>query len=114
MPVLSASRSLVAASAGVAVATRFGHLVDTVASISLILFGGWIAVSSLLELRSPGGHGHSHGHDHAHGGNSVHGPERQDIDTEHGLLTLSIFESGAILLHLRRTFPTCKRIIFGS
>jgi hypothetical protein len=28
--------------AGVAVATRFGHVVDTAASIALVAFGGWI------------------------------------------------------------------------
>jgi nickel/cobalt transporter (NicO) family protein len=30
--------------AGVAVATRFGHVVDTAASIALVAFGGWIAI----------------------------------------------------------------------
>ena len=47
---------------GVAFAQRFGHYVDTASSIALIGFGGWIAISSLLELRNSGGHGHSHGH----------------------------------------------------
>src|SRR5438552_80958 len=32
--------------AGVAVAERFGHLVDTAASLALVAFGAWIAVSS--------------------------------------------------------------------
>ena len=32
--------------AGVAVATRFGQIVDTAASIALVLFGGWIAISA--------------------------------------------------------------------
>jgi ABC-type nickel/cobalt efflux system permease component RcnA len=51
---------------GVAVATRFGQAVDTVASIVLIAFGGWIAISALREMRVGGhGHGHSHGHSHA-------------------------------------------------
>jgi hypothetical protein len=36
--------------AGVAVAKTFGHWVDTIASIALILFGGWIAISSLLAM----------------------------------------------------------------
>src|SRR5579872_5661602 len=33
--------------AGVAVATRFGHIVDSAASIALVAFGGWIAISAL-------------------------------------------------------------------
>jgi ABC-type nickel/cobalt efflux system permease component RcnA len=52
--------------AGVAFAQRFGHYVDTASSIALIGFGGWIAISSLLEMRGSGGHGHSHGHAHDH------------------------------------------------
>jgi ABC-type nickel/cobalt efflux system permease component RcnA len=60
--------------AGVAFAQRFGHYVDTASSLALIGFGGWIAISSLMEMRGAGGHGHSHGqaehhqhHDHDHG-----------------------------------------------
>jgi len=52
--------------AGVAFAQRFGHYVDTASSIALIGFGGWIAISSLMEMRSAGGHTHSHGHSHTH------------------------------------------------
>src|SRR6202011_3660203 len=36
--------------AGVAVATRFGHYVDTASSIALIAFGGWIAISAWREM----------------------------------------------------------------
>jgi ABC-type nickel/cobalt efflux system permease component RcnA len=50
--------------AGVAVAARFGHFIDTAASVALVAFGGWIAISSWRELRRGAGHGHSHGHDH--------------------------------------------------
>jgi ABC-type nickel/cobalt efflux system permease component RcnA len=50
--------------AGVAFATRFGNLVSTVSSLALIAFGGWIAVSSLRELRTGARHGHGHAHDH--------------------------------------------------
>src|ERR1700757_4751779 len=46
--------------AGVAFAQRFGHVVDTASSVALIALGGWIAVSALRDLRSHGGHGHSH------------------------------------------------------
>jgi hypothetical protein len=52
--------------AGVAVATRFGHIVDTAASIALVAFGSWIAISAWRELRGNAGHGHSQGHGHSH------------------------------------------------
>ena len=92
--------------AGVAVATQFGHIVDTASSIALIAFGGWIAISAWRELRKGQGHGHSHGpHGHGHdfsflagddhGGGLPHGPELQRIDTGHGVIELSIFEDGA-------------------
>ena len=95
--------------AGVAFATTFGHIVDTVASIALIGFGCWIAFAGLRDMRK-GRHGHSHGHGHSHttgaldgkghhghdhsseGG--IHGPELQTIDTGHGIAALSIFEDG--------------------
>ena len=32
--------------AGVGVAVRFGHFVDTAASVALIAFGGWIAIAA--------------------------------------------------------------------
>jgi hypothetical protein len=83
--------------AGVAVATRFGHVVDTAASIALIVFGVWIAFSAWRELRGHGGHGDSHGHSHGHAhslGGGVHGPELQRIPIDHGELLLSIYKEG--------------------
>jgi hypothetical protein len=86
--------------AGVAVAARFGHFIDTAASMALIAFGSWIAISSLRELRRGYGHGHSHGHSHefsflgGDGSAGIHGPELQRIDTGHGVIELSIFEDG--------------------
>jgi hypothetical protein len=86
--------------AGVAVATRFGHVVDTAASIALVVFGSWIAISAWRELSGDAGHGHSYGHSHAHdfahlgGGGGIHGPELQRIPTNHGELELSIYEAG--------------------
>jgi hypothetical protein len=91
--------------AGVAFATRFGNVVDTVASIALVLFGGWIAVGAWRELHRGRGHGHSHGglfghshHDeHRHGhsqAGGVHGSEPQQVDTGDGVAELSIFEDG--------------------
>jgi ABC-type nickel/cobalt efflux system permease component RcnA len=52
--------------AGVAVATRFGHWVDTIASVALIGFGAWIAIGAWRDLRTGHGHSHDHGHGHQH------------------------------------------------
>ncbi|MBV8298624.1 MAG: hypothetical protein JO083_03560 [Candidatus Eremiobacteraeota bacterium] len=46
--------------AGVAFATRFGQAVSTLSSLALIAFGGWIAVSSWLELRARDARSHEH------------------------------------------------------
>jgi hypothetical protein len=83
--------------AGVAVAARFGQIVDAAASIALVGFGGWIAISAWRELS--GGQAHGHGHGHAHdftylGADGIHGPELQRIDSGHGELVLSIYEAG--------------------
>ncbi|MFM0737259.1 hypothetical protein PQQ51_08450 [Paraburkholderia xenovorans] len=91
--------------AGVAVAAKFGHWVDTISSIALVAFGLWIAISAWRELRSHDGHGHSHGpHGHSHdfshlagprsSAESIHGHELQRVFGEHGALELSIYESG--------------------
>lgn len=58
--------------AGVAFATRFGQTVSVLSSLALIAFGGWIAISSWLEVR---GHGAHHGHDHAHEHPHEHGDD---------------------------------------
>ncbi|WP_194270550.1 sulfite exporter TauE/SafE family protein [Glaciimonas soli] len=91
--------------AGVAVADKFGHWIDTISSIALIAFGLWIAISSWLALRSGDGHAYSHGaHGHTHDfshldeskdtGDQIHGPELQRIKGKHGDLELSIYELG--------------------
>src|SRR5215469_6900525 len=89
--------------AGVPVATRFGHIVDTAASVALVVFGLWFALSAWRGLRGRGGHGHSHSHSHglshAHdfepfSGDHIHGPELQRIPTDEGELVLSIYETG--------------------
>src|SRR6202047_2488630 len=82
--------------AGVGVAAKFGHWVDTISSIALVAFGLWIAISSWFELRSGDGHGHSHGpHGHTHdfshlakpdgSDDAIHGPELQRMFGEHGV-----------------------------
>jgi len=75
--------------AGVAVAERFGHYIDTASSLALIAFGGWFAISAWRELHSSGrhGHGHSHGFPHLHtphGGDPVHGPGGHGHGHSHG------------------------------
>jgi nickel/cobalt transporter (NicO) family protein len=76
--------------AGVVVAEHFGHIVDTVSSIALILFGGWVAISAWRELRWSSGH--SAGHDHGHA--PIHRSAKRSIATDDGILELSIFEAG--------------------
>ncbi len=66
--------------AGVAVAARFGHVVDAASAIALVGFGGWVAFSAWRELDPAHGpeHSHSHmaphlhGHRHGHGGDPLH------------------------------------------
>src|SRR5271154_4747838 len=54
--------------AGVAGATRFGDFVDTASRLALIVFGGWIGISALRDMRRGRAHGHSHSdHGHSHG-----------------------------------------------
>ncbi|HEY5008646.1 MAG TPA: hypothetical protein VII42_11615 [Caulobacteraceae bacterium] len=70
--------------AGVAAARRFGGIVDTLASLALIGFGGWIAISSLLAMRKADGrHGHSHGHAHSHD-DRAHGHSHGHDHERHG------------------------------
>ncbi len=58
--------------AGVAAAERFGRAVDLAASVALLAFGGWVAVSAWRELRRARHcHGHSHGHRHQHAAGSA-------------------------------------------
>jgi hypothetical protein len=88
--------------AGVAAADRFGHVVDTAASVALVAFGGWIAIAAWGEMQAGHGHGHGHSHSfsypggrHADGAcDSIHGPELQRVDTGNGTLLLSILEDG--------------------
>ena len=102
--------------AGAAVATSFGHVVDTLSSLALIAFGGWICVSAWRDLRGAGGHRHSH-HHQFHGldthdggmGNEIHGPELQRIPTHDGVIELSIFESG-MPPHFRLTAPQASLV----
>jgi nickel/cobalt transporter (NicO) family protein len=87
--------------AGVAVASQFGHVIDSISSVALVTFGLWIAISSWREIRSGEGHGHSHDFlhlDQGHGATGqipgIHGPELQQIPVKDGELLLSIYEFG--------------------
>ena len=102
--------------AGVVVAARFGHIVDTTASLALIAFGGWIAIAALREMHAGHRHSHGEGHTHRHGfsflgsrhahdsSDPIHGPEQQQFETGHGTLLISIFEEG-VPPHFRVTGP---------
>jgi ABC-type nickel/cobalt efflux system permease component RcnA len=57
--------------AGVAFAERFGRVIDTVSSLALIAFGGWIAVAALRDTQRQGRHDHAH-HEHGHGRDHGH------------------------------------------
>ncbi len=91
--------------AGVAVAARFAHYVDSAASLALVVFGGWIAIAAWRDLRRATGHGFGHGRGHEHDHvfsflagitpERVHGLELRRIDTGHGIVELSINEDGA-------------------
>jgi hypothetical protein len=62
--------------AGVAFTTRFGNVVDTVASLALVLFGGWIAFGAWREIG-----GSAHGH--THGGLFGHSQDHDNRDAAH-------------------------------
>jgi hypothetical protein len=51
--------------AGVALAQRFGELINALSGIALVGFGGWVALSAWHELHSEKAHRHRHGHDHS-------------------------------------------------
>lgn len=58
--------ALVAWLAGAAIAAKFSHVIDTAASVALIAFGGWVAISAWRELAAEKVHKHAHEHGHAH------------------------------------------------
>ena len=89
--------------AGVGLGMRFGYVVTTLSSIGLIVFGGWIALSSLREMRDEhrhhghSHHGHAHVHRHADGLEHRHWHDHHDDDRhsiEGDLAALPIHEHG--------------------
>lgn len=99
--------------AGVAVAERFGHLVDIASSLALVGFGGWIALSAWRELRPSAAdrpelgprrdhdHDHAHRHDHSRGhAHRGHGPEMllEPVPADDALY-LPLRSGAAVLMH---------------
>lgn len=87
--------------AGVAFATRFGNIVDDVASIALIGFGGWIAIGALREMHGAPNPAHTHGHHHDSSGigeNDLHetGHALGDSDHDHRATHRDTHESGML------------------
>jgi hypothetical protein len=60
--------------AGASAATHLGNAIDAVATLALIAFGGWIALSSWRDDLRARGHGHNHGP----GGHHHHGDDHAD------------------------------------
>lgn len=63
--------------AGAVAARSFGRWIDAIASAALVAFGGWIAVSALIEMRREEGHGHGPEHHHHHGDHDDRGRGRE-------------------------------------
>jgi ABC-type nickel/cobalt efflux system permease component RcnA len=60
--------------AGAALADRVGELVDRLAGVALVAFGGWIAIAAWRELHPARPHRHDHdGHHHHHHHTDRHG-----------------------------------------
>jgi len=57
---------------GATAASRFGHTVDTISSLALIAFGGWVAWTGWREAREHGHNDFSHAHLHRHGDGTEH------------------------------------------
>lgn len=100
--------------AGVAVATRFGHVVETGSSIALVAFGGWIAISAWRDLRGQDAHLHGHG-GHGHDQRMAH-LHRQDHTPEAARAgTASLGAEPPLRIHRHKTTArTTLLLILGS
>lgn len=87
---------------GVALAERFGTIVDLASSAALVAFGAWIALSAWREIAGAGGHHHhapheARGHHHRdHGGGHRH---HHDDEQEGDPLYLPLGGGVAVLAH---------------
>jgi hypothetical protein len=89
--------------AGAAVAARFGRWVDTTASLALIAFGGWIAVSAWRHLHAHARHSHSHDSRHPSG----HGTH-EHTDTQSRTALLLILGSSPMVEGIPAFFAASK------
>jgi putative Mn2+ efflux pump MntP len=90
--------------AGVAVATRFGHLVDIISSLALIGFGLWIAISSWREMH----HEHGHHHNDAHHPHEHHDHEESHSHTSKRTALLLILGSSPMIEGIPAFFAAAK------
>lgn len=82
----------VAWSIGIVAAIHYGHIVNRLAALALLGFGGWIALASWREV-GRGEQGHAHPHRHPDGTEHVHWHEHADGDWH------AIDASGVAVLH---------------
>jgi hypothetical protein len=102
---------------GTVLAVHYGQLLSTASSVALIAFGGWIALTSLLEIRSHDrdhahfGHAHAHRHDDGLEHRHWHNHHEEDWHERDGNLALA----PAIHNHAHRaTSRTALLLILGS
>jgi hypothetical protein len=87
--------------AGAEAGLRFGHLVDTLSSLALFGFGGWIAISALREERRPAGHSHASGQSHMH----QHGRMHDVLETAPADDPLYVPAGGGAAVLVRHSHP---------
>lgn len=98
--------------AGAAFAARFGGLVDTAASLALIAFGLWIAVSAWREVHGQCDHHHGHDHGHGHSHSHHHGHDAPAL-----LHHAHLHRHGDGLVHIHRhdhAPATAHAVAFGE
>ena len=98
--------------AGVAVAKRFGHVVDTLTSMALIAFGLWIALSAWCDLRAEKKHGHSHDHGSPHSHEHAHHDHHRHRGTK-SRTTLLIILGGSPMVEGIPLFFAAGKYGFG-
>jgi hypothetical protein len=96
---------------GASVAQRFGSVIDTVASLALVLFGASCAVMGLIELRGANTHHHQgHGREHSH--SDGHHPHEDDHGMHH--VHWHRHEGREPHTHMHAHSPTTAHAIAGA
>jgi ABC-type nickel/cobalt efflux system permease component RcnA len=72
-----------AETARAALVAGLGHVGSTLAIAIVVAFGGWIAISALLDMRKGDGHGHTHDHGHDRHGHDDHNHSHADGHHHH-------------------------------